>query len=224
MRGSVRLGGRRAAGARRVRRRSGIPGPRMGRAWPGRAVDRARSRPAAGRAAPCRRSRFGREDRRTTGSRALPNEPTPTWVEFYASNRLLPLAKLAADAGALPSASIERLEALAGRLDVRGWTTGATGPPPRRPVGRQPTRRTGWKKLVDRPRCPRRAPRVRPGDDAPLRRLRRRLLRRLCRRVPARRRLGGSHRPPPDRPTRRARHQVRRRLRPRRAAAIDRYR
>ncbi|HZB42444.1 MAG TPA: fructosamine kinase family protein [Ilumatobacter sp.] len=69
--------------------------------------------------APC----FGREDRRSTGSRALPNPPTDTWVEFYASNRLLPLATLAADGGALPPTSIERLEALAGRLDVVG------GPP-----------------------------------------------------------------------------------------------
>ena len=31
--------------------------------------------------APC----FGREDRRTTGSRALPNDPCDTWVEFFAS-------------------------------------------------------------------------------------------------------------------------------------------
>ena len=53
---------------------------------------------------------FGREDRRTTGSRALPNQPTQSWVEFYATNRLLPLAKLAADAGALPRALIKRLE------------------------------------------------------------------------------------------------------------------
>jgi len=66
--------------------------------------------------APC----FGREDRRTTGSRALPNEPTETWAEFYASNRLLPLARLAADVGALPAASITQLEALAGRLDTLG--------------------------------------------------------------------------------------------------------
>ncbi len=69
--------------------------------------------------APC----FGREDRRTTGSRALPNEPTPTWAEFYATNRLLPLARLAADADVLQAPSIERLEALASRLDVVG------GPP-----------------------------------------------------------------------------------------------
>jgi len=69
--------------------------------------------------APC----FGREDRRTTGSRALPNEPTPTWAEFYATNRLLPLAKLAAEVQALPAESIARLEVLAGRLDAVG------GPP-----------------------------------------------------------------------------------------------
>src|SRR5690348_13453594 len=40
--------------------------------------------------APC----FGREDRRSTGSRGLPNEPSATWAEFYAQNRLLPLARL----------------------------------------------------------------------------------------------------------------------------------
>ena len=44
-----------------------------------------RLRPATRRLAPRRRCRaFGREDRRTTGSRALPNEPTDTWAEFYA--------------------------------------------------------------------------------------------------------------------------------------------
>lgn len=37
---------------------------------------------------------FGREDRRSTGSRGLPNEPCMTWAEFYASQRLVPLARL----------------------------------------------------------------------------------------------------------------------------------
>lgn len=59
---------------------------------------------------------FGREDRRTTGSRGLPNEPRATWVEFYADNRLRPLARLARDAGALPSPTIAALERLADRL------------------------------------------------------------------------------------------------------------
>lgn len=59
---------------------------------------------------------FGREDRRTTGSRGLPNEPCATWAEFYATQRLLPLARLARDAEALPAASIDALEQVASRL------------------------------------------------------------------------------------------------------------
>jgi fructosamine-3-kinase len=60
---------------------------------------------------------FGREDRRSTGSRGLPNEPGATWAEFYARNRLLPLARLARDGDALPARSIDALERLAGALD-----------------------------------------------------------------------------------------------------------
>jgi fructosamine-3-kinase len=74
--------------------------------------------------APC----FGREDRRTTGSRGLPNEPGDSWVEFYASNRLLPLAKLASETGALPGTAIRALEAVAGRLAELG---GPVEPPAR---------------------------------------------------------------------------------------------
>ncbi|MEA3218614.1 MAG: hypothetical protein QOJ19_4770 [Acidimicrobiia bacterium] len=66
---------------------------------------------------------FGREDRRTTGSRGLPNEPCDTWVEFYATQRLLPLARLARDGGSLPASALRGLEEVAGRLDVVG------GPP-----------------------------------------------------------------------------------------------
>lgn len=60
---------------------------------------------------------FGRADRRTTGSRALPNEPCASWAEFYASRRLEPLARLARDEGALDDVAIRRLELLASRLD-----------------------------------------------------------------------------------------------------------
>jgi fructosamine-3-kinase len=66
--------------------------------------------------APC----FGREDRMTTGSRRLPNEPCTTWADFYASNRLLPLARLAGDEAALSASTVERLEAIAVRLDEFG--------------------------------------------------------------------------------------------------------
>jgi fructosamine-3-kinase len=60
---------------------------------------------------------FGREDRRSTGSRGLPNEPCATWAEFYAENRLLPLARLARDGHAISEGAIASMEALAGRLD-----------------------------------------------------------------------------------------------------------
>ena len=70
---------------------------------------------------------FGREDRRSTGSRGLPNEPCATWSEFYASNRLWPLARLARDGGALAPSTIADLERLAGRLDSVD-----TGEPPAR--------------------------------------------------------------------------------------------
>jgi fructosamine-3-kinase len=59
---------------------------------------------------------FGREDRRSTGSRGLPNEPCESWQEFYATKRLLPLARIAAKEGALPRTAIRDLEAVAARL------------------------------------------------------------------------------------------------------------
>ncbi|MCU1397448.1 MAG: putative ribulosamine/erythrulosamine 3-kinase [Acidimicrobiales bacterium] len=61
---------------------------------------------------------FGRADRRTTGSLGLPNDPCEDWATFYASCRLLPLARLAADAKALPATTIGRLERLAHSLDA----------------------------------------------------------------------------------------------------------
>ncbi|HEY3724798.1 MAG TPA: fructosamine kinase family protein [Acidimicrobiia bacterium] len=60
---------------------------------------------------------FGRTDRRTTGSRGLPNDPCATWAEFYGTQRLLPLARLARDGRALPEDAIASLERLAGELD-----------------------------------------------------------------------------------------------------------
>jgi fructosamine-3-kinase len=69
---------------------------------------------------------FGREDRRTTGSRGLPNEPCATWAEFYGTQRLVPLARLAH--GVLAPATLAALEALAGRLD----RFGAADEPPAR--------------------------------------------------------------------------------------------
>ena len=69
--------------------------------------------------APC----FGREDRRTTGSRALPNDPCDTWVEFFAERRLRPLARLARDGDALPDRTLADLDRVIARLAELG------GPP-----------------------------------------------------------------------------------------------
>jgi fructosamine-3-kinase len=69
---------------------------------------------------------YGREDRRTTGSRGLPNQPCATWAEFYATQRLLPLARLAT--GVLTAPALDALERLAGKLD--GF--GAADEPPAR--------------------------------------------------------------------------------------------
>ncbi len=67
--------------------------------------------------------RFGRTDRRTTGSRALPNEPCDTWSEFFATQRLQPLCRLASDAGALTAATVAGIGWIADHLDDLG------GPP-----------------------------------------------------------------------------------------------
>ena len=61
-------------------------------------------------------SSFGRPDGRTTGSQAVPNTPCATWVEFYATQRLLPLAKLAHEEQALSNKCITMLELVAGKL------------------------------------------------------------------------------------------------------------
>jgi fructosamine-3-kinase len=72
---------------------------------------------------------FGREDRRTTGSRGLPNEPCDSWAAFYATQRMAPLAKLARDGGALPDRAIAGLE----RLDeARLAEVGGPAEPPAR--------------------------------------------------------------------------------------------
>ncbi len=65
----------------------------------------------------CGAPSFGRADRRTTGSRGLPNDPCATWSEFYATQRLLPLARLSRDGHALPDGAIASLERLARDLD-----------------------------------------------------------------------------------------------------------
>lgn len=71
---------------------------------------------------------FGREDRRTTGSLALPNDPCETWVEFYGGRRLGVLARIARDRQALSASALTKLERTIERLDAIG---GPVEPPAR---------------------------------------------------------------------------------------------
>lgn len=63
---------------------------------------------------------FGRPDQRSTGSRGLPNDPADTWAEFYAQNRLAPLAQLARQSKALDETAIQQLERLGDDLTELG--------------------------------------------------------------------------------------------------------
>ncbi len=60
---------------------------------------------------------FGRPDHRTTGSLAVPNEPHQDWATFYASQRLIPLARIAEARRALPEKGIRKLMQIAEKLD-----------------------------------------------------------------------------------------------------------
>ena len=59
----------------------------------------------------------------TFGSLRLPNDPTPDWPAFYAQRRLLPLAAIACERGALSQAGARTVEAVCERL------TALAGPP-----------------------------------------------------------------------------------------------
>ena len=128
---------------------------------------------------------------RTSRHRRGPSS-TPT-------HRLLPLARLARDAARLPRRAIAGLERLAGAARRVRWRRRAAGAAARRPLGREPSRRRRRSALADRSRGARRPPRVRPGDDAPVRRLRAGVLRRVRRR---------SRRSPPGWAERVALHQI----------------
>jgi fructosamine-3-kinase len=93
---------------------------------------------------------FGRADRRTTGSRALPNDPCDTWVEFYSTRRLAVLRRLAADAGALPDRTLTMLDEVIEHLAELG---GPPEPPARLHgdlwAGNRIVDRTGRSWLID---------------------------------------------------------------------------
>jgi len=60
---------------------------------------------------------FGGDRDLVLGPLTLPNTPAAGWPQFYASCRLEPLARLAADRGALPAGAPQVLDRLTGRLD-----------------------------------------------------------------------------------------------------------
>jgi fructosamine-3-kinase len=57
------------------------------------------------------------------GSLRLPNDPSDDWPSFFAERRLLPLARIARERGALTGAGVAAVERVCGRLDQLG------GPP-----------------------------------------------------------------------------------------------
>jgi fructosamine-3-kinase len=62
------------------------------------------------------------------GSLRLPNEPSEDWVSFYAERRLLPLARIASERGALCGAGVSAVERVCERL---GQLAGPSEPPAR---------------------------------------------------------------------------------------------
>ena len=96
---------------------------------------------------------FGRQDRRTTGSLGLPNDPCETWVEFFGERRLGVLVRIARDRQALSSSALTKLEHTIERLDTIG---GVHEPPARLHgdlwAGNRLVDRTGRSWLID-PAC-----------------------------------------------------------------------
>jgi fructosamine-3-kinase len=59
----------------------------------------------------------GGGDRYVLGPLVLPNAPAASWPRFYAESRLAPLARMAAERGALDAAGVRAVEAVCDRLD-----------------------------------------------------------------------------------------------------------
>jgi fructosamine-3-kinase len=59
----------------------------------------------------------GGPQRYVLGPLTLPNAPRDDWPAFYAEFRLLPLARMAADRGALDAGGVRAVEAVAAKID-----------------------------------------------------------------------------------------------------------
>ncbi len=67
-----------------------------------------------------RQAKFGRVDEATTGSLSVPNSQLDSWSEFYATQRLLPLVKIAAQRQTLPAGQLKKIEKIAEQLGSFG--------------------------------------------------------------------------------------------------------
>ena len=101
--------------------RGGLGRDRRGGARPGPGGDPRRG--LAGVRAGVRRAGDAARTPARFGSLGLPNEPTADWATFYAERRLRPLARRAAETGALSSSGVEAVEEVCERM------AGLVGPP-----------------------------------------------------------------------------------------------
>ena len=100
--------------------------------------------------------------------------PPPTWAEFYATQPAAAARAPRPRRDALPPAAIDGLGARRGAARRVRRRRRAAGAAARRPLGREPAGRCRRPALAGGSGRARRPPRVRPRDDAPVRRLRRR--------------------------------------------------
>lgn len=85
---------------------------------------------------------FGRDDGRPTGSLALPNKPCPTWTEFYVTQRLEPLLRIATQRESLPPHALREIDRVIDRIySLAG---------PKEPAARLHGDLWGGNRLVDR--------------------------------------------------------------------------
>lgn len=111
----------------------------VGEPMPGSDADFGRALALLHRAgSPC----FGRDDGRPTGSLALPNKPCPTWTEFYVTQRLEPLLRIATQREALPAHALREIDRVIDRIySLAG---------PKEPAARLHGDLWGGNRLVDR--------------------------------------------------------------------------
>jgi fructosamine-3-kinase len=85
---------------------------------------------------------FGREDGRPTGSLGLPNKPCPNWIEFYVTQRLEPLLRIATEREALPPQALREIDRVIDRIHTLAG--------PREPAARLHGDLWGGNRMVDR--------------------------------------------------------------------------